>query len=177
MFRVVENKLALLCLVGVVERLRSTPAQPTWERSVSAHKNSHSLPEPSASVSTSSCHSGPLDPKRRNACWVLYLLCHGCLDTPSKKMPWVTSYQESVWGSCSYRRVRLEIRWDEAFIKCVWILTKVIVFIFSFLCRYGLRLACISPTCLWPLLLLLPSSYLLHLWHIQAHLCWFVLVL
>lgn len=45
------------------------------------------------------------------------------------------------------------------------------------LCRNGLRLAGISPSRLWALLLLLPSSHLLHLRHIQAHLHWFGLVL
>lgn len=60
------------------------------------------------------CHSGPLDPRQRSACWVLYLSSNGCLDTPSKKMLWVTSSQESVWGSCSYRRVRLETMNDAA---------------------------------------------------------------
>lgn len=53
---------------------------------------------------------------------------------------------------------------------------KLITFIPGCLHRYGLRLARISSTRLWPLLLLLPSSHLLPLWHIQTHLCWFVLV-
>lgn len=58
-----------------------------------------------------------------------------------------------------------------------WIFTKLIVLFLGRLRRYGLRLARISSTRLWPLLLLLSSSHLLHLWHIQTHLYWFVLVL
>lgn len=58
----------------------------------------------------SACHSGRLDPRWGNACWVWCLLCHGCLDTPSKKTLWVISSRASAWGSCSYRRVRLKIK-------------------------------------------------------------------
>lgn len=57
------------------------------------------------------------------------------------------------------------------------IFTKVMAFVLPCLCRHGLCLAGSSPTRLWPLLLLLPSSHLLHVWHIQAHLHWFGLVL
>lgn len=41
--------------------------------------------------------------------------------------------------------------------------------------RYGLCLASSCSSSLWPLLLLLPSPHLFHLWHVQAHLNRFVL--
>lgn len=53
----------------------------------------------------------------------------------------------------------------------------MVAFVLLCLCRDGLRLAGLGPTRLWPLLLLLPDPHLLHLWHIQAHLRWFGLVL
>lgn len=140
----------------------------------------------------SALHPGRVAPRWRNACWVRCLSCRGCLDTPSENMLWATSSRESAWGSCSYRRVSLirkgfsypVIRfpsWKSDHWPLLnlthWIVTKVMAFVLPRLCRNGLRLAGIGPSRLWPLLLLLPSSHLLHLRHIQAHLHWFGLVL
>lgn len=55
-------------------------------------------------------NSGVLVRGWRAACWVVCPLFRGCRDTPSEKTLWVTWPLESVWGSCSCRRVRMEVQ-------------------------------------------------------------------
>lgn len=76
-----------------------------------SHINIHAVtPVSSFSLSLWHTNSGVLVPGWRAACWVVFLFYHGCLDTPSEKTPWVTWSLESVWGSCSYRRVRNKVQ-------------------------------------------------------------------